>query len=124
MANILVADDDQQYAELLAKILEKQQHKVVVAYDGAEALKLFASQKFDLIITDILMPHVDGIELIMQLIEKDSVVPIIAMSGGHSSRHSSFNLQSANILGVQTILQKPFSIQQLLDAVNKLLVVN
>jgi CheY-like chemotaxis protein len=121
MANILVADDDEQYPIMLAKILHKEHHNVVIANDGEEALKLCASQKFDLIITDILMPNVDGIDLMVDLIERNSKVPIIAISGGRNTITAEFNLQSAHTLGVQMVLKKPFSTEQLLEAVNSLL---
>ncbi len=118
MANILVADDDEQYPIMLAKILQKNHHNVVIATDGAEALKLCASQKFDLIITDILMPNVDGIDLIVDLIEHNSKVPIIAISGGRNTITAEFNLQSAKTLGVKDVLKKPFTNEQLIASIN------
>ncbi len=118
MANILVVDDDEQYPIMLAKILRNNHHAVVIANDGAEALKLCSSQKFDLIITDILMPNVDGIDLIVNLIEHNSKVPVIAISGGRNTITAEFNLQSAQTLGVHAVLKKPFTNEQLLSTVN------
>ncbi len=119
MANILVADDDEQYPVMLAKTLRNNQHNVVIAKDGAEALKLCTSQKFDLIITDILMPNVDGIDLMMDLIERHSGVPIIAISGGQAAI---FRLQSANTLGAHSVLTKPFTNEYFLNTVRSALV--
>jgi CheY-like chemotaxis protein len=121
MANILVADDDEQYPIMLAKMLRNNHHNVVIANDGQQALDFCKEQKFDLIITDILMPNVDGIDLIVDLIERNSKVPIIAISGGRNTITAEFNLQSANTLGVQAVLKKPFTNEQLLEAVNSLL---
>lgn len=121
MANILVVDDDEQYPIMLAKILRHSHHDVVIAHDGAEALKNCQSQKFDLIITDILMPNVDGIDLIIELVEQQSNVPIIAISGGRNSMTAEFNLQSASTLGVKVVLKKPFTNEQFLVAVSDVL---
>ncbi len=118
MANILVVDDDEQYPIMLAKILRHSHHDVVIAHDGVEALKNCQSQKFDLIITDILMPNVDGIDLIIELVEQQSNVPIIAISGGRNSMTAEFNLQSASTLGVKVVLKKPFTNEQFLVAVS------
>ncbi|MGB4499278.1 MAG: response regulator [Methylococcaceae bacterium] len=118
MANILVVDDDEQYPIMLAKMLRNNQHNVTIANDGAEALKLCATQKFDLIVTDILMPNVDGIDLILDLIGMNSKVPIIAISGGRNTIMAEFSLQSAQTLGVFTTLKKPFTDEQLIKAVN------
>ena len=121
MANILVADDDEQYPIMLAKILRGHHHNVVIANDGQQALNFCKEQKFDLIITDILMPNVDGIDLIVDLIEHNSKVPIIAISGGRNTITAEFNLQSAHTLGVQAVLKKPFTNEKLLEAVDRLL---
>lgn len=121
MANILVVDDDEQYPIMLAKILRNHEHKVTIANDGAEALKLCTIQQFDLIVSDILMPNVDGIDLIIELIDKNSKVPVIAISGGRNTMTAEFNLQSASTLGVQAVLKKPFSNEKFLTTVNDVL---
>lgn len=118
MANILIVDDDEQYPVMLAKMLRNHQHNVLVASDGAEALKVCESQQFDLIVTDILMPNIDGIDLIVHLSEKNSRVPIIAISGGRNTIMAEFGLQSAQALGVFTTLKKPFTDEQLIKLVN------
>jgi DNA-binding NtrC family response regulator len=119
MANILVADDDEQYPIMLAKTLRNDQHNVVIAKDGAEALKLCISQKFDLIITDILMPNADGIDLMMDLLERHLIIPVIAISGGQAAM---FRLQSANTLGAYSVLTKPFTNECFLNTVKSALV--
>jgi CheY-like chemotaxis protein len=121
MANILIVDDDEQYPLMLAKMLKQHSHDATIANSGEEALKLCVAQKFDLIITDILMPDIDGIDLIMKLKERNSMAPIIAISGGdnHTLAHSP--LQSASVLGAHSTLQKPFTDGCLLKAVENAL---
>lgn len=118
MSNILLVDDDVQVRELLTIMLTHDKHAVVVAENGAEAVKTYKSRKFDLVITDILMPKQDGIETILALLEIDQKVPIIAMSGGRGAMLSSdFNLDSAKIIGANAILKKPFTHGQLQEAI-------
>lgn len=120
MANILLIDDDLQIRELLTIMLNHDGHSVTVAENGVEALKLFKSRKPDLVITDILMPKKDGIETILELLELDDSIAIVAMSGGRGAMLSSdFNLDSARICGANAILKKPFSHSQLQEAIQE-----
>lgn len=122
MANILVIDDQEDVRELVEMYLTTDNHRVSVAHDGRSALHLLENTiRFDLIITDIVMPNKDGIELITDLLKADSHIPIIAMSGGRRSLTSEFNLSSAEMLGVAATLKKPFSQVVLRQAVNKAL---
>jgi len=109
MSHILVIEDDEFFTELLQELLQQDGHKVSLATDGAKALQLLAIQRLDLIITDILMPNMDGVELIMVLAKQGNRIPIIAMSGGRRSISSEFSLESAKLLGVKTTLTKPFT---------------
>jgi two-component system chemotaxis response regulator CheY len=120
LADILVVDDDVIYITLMANILTSENHNVFFAKDGAEALKLCESQKFDLIITDILMPNIDGIDLIMKLKKCKSNTPIVAISAGSRNNGLSavLNLQTATALGVHSTLQKPFCPERLMDVVD------
>jgi len=92
MSHILVIEDDEFFRETLVHMLEKEGHKVLASSDGAKALELLAHVKPDVILTDILMPNMDGIEFIMELIRRSNDTPLIAMSGGRRSITSSFNL--------------------------------
>jgi CheY-like chemotaxis protein len=67
------------------------------------------------------MPNVDGIDLILDLLKHNSTVPIIAISGGRNTITAEFNLQSAHTLGVQAVLKKPFTNDQLLETIEQLL---
>ncbi|MFT5534839.1 MAG: CheY-like chemotaxis protein [Burkholderiaceae bacterium] len=109
MAHILVVEDDLQFREMLVHMLKKDGHEVTMASDGMEAMQLLGTLQPDLILTDILMPHMDGVEIILALSQRSSNIPIIAMSGGRRAISSEFNLESASLLGVKAVLAKPFS---------------
>jgi CheY-like chemotaxis protein len=117
MAHILLIDDDDQFRAMLAQMLSQDAHQVTQAGDGEEGLRLAGQVKPDLIITDILMPHKDGIETIMALVETGSTVPIIAISGGRRTISAEFNLKSAALVGVRATLAKPFARVDLRQAI-------
>jgi CheY-like chemotaxis protein len=109
MSHILVIEDDEQFRAMLQQMLSQDAHRVSVACDGEEGLRMVAQDKPDLIVTDILMPNKDGIETIMALKEAGSAIPVIAISGGRRLISAEFNLESAALLGVKAVLSKPFT---------------
>lgn len=119
MSKILIIDDDPQVCELISVMLNFEKHAVEIAYNAADALKLYKSHHHDLIITDILMPGKDGIDTICELMELNRDVPIIAMSGGRRALSSDFNLDSAKLVGAKVMLKKPFTDIQLRQAVKQ-----
>ncbi len=123
MAKILVVDDDEDILDLLSQYLSLENHEVMTASDGLMGIKSLKNKKVDLIITDIIMPNKDGIELILELLDDPDIgnIPIIAMSGGKRKITSEFNLVSAITLGVKEILKKPFSSHELHKAVKSAL---
>ena len=78
---ILVVDDESSITDLIHAILTDQGNKVYTARDGKEGLKIFESTKPDLVITDIIMPEIEGIEFMRKLLTKRKDLPIIVMSG-------------------------------------------
>lgn len=122
MARILIIEDDEQFRLMLVSMLEADQHRVDQACDGDEGLRMVSRSIPDLIITDILMPKLDGVELVMALKKQGSTVPIIAISGGRRSISAEFNLNSATLLGVVATLPKPFTRNDLRSAIAKALV--
>ncbi len=120
MANILVVDDNSDLLELTRKILAAEGHEVWVAADGNKATHSISEQLFDLVITDIIMPGKEGIELIMELQRDKPGLPIIAMSGGGRIDAADY-LRMAGRLGVMNTLAKPYSKKQLLEVVNRAL---
>ena len=79
MQRILVVEDDFDIQELLQNFLQEAGYEVAVANDGVEALSLFADQRYDLIVLDIMLPKIDGYG-VCELIRKQSDVPIIMLS--------------------------------------------
>jgi CheY-like chemotaxis protein len=122
MAKILVIDDDEQIRGMIFKILKQDHHDVFLAEDGEQGLLIYTKINPDLIITDIIMPNIDGIEVIIEISKINPELPIIAISGGRRAISANFNLDSAEMLGVNTILYKPFTGKDLLGAVNSLLI--
>ena len=121
MAHIMVVEDDIQFRQMLLDMLQQDGHRVASAGDGVEAMTALAAARPDLIITDILMPGMDGVELIMELSRQDNATPMIAMSGGRRAITAEFNLDSAALLGVKSTLAKPFSRSDLRAAIEQAL---
>ena len=121
MAHILVVDDDYVIRELLREILEKEGHRVEEAVDGKQGLASYQENPADLLITDILMPEKDGVELILELQESFPDAKIIAMSGGGRGLDAEFNLRIAEDFGALQQLEKPFTVKDVLTAVRKIL---
>lgn len=120
MSRILIVDDDQQIRNMLRITLEREGYEVLEAADGLEAVAAFKTQELDLVITDIVMPEKEGIELIMELKGIDPAVKIIAISGGGRINPEDY-LKWARRFGVEQTFSKPVDRQKLLDAVAALL---
>lgn len=120
MADVIVVDDDQNILIVLENMLIKAGHTVRTALTGTEGLRLFSQQKPDLLITDIIMPEKDGMELIAEIRRMARDVKIIAISGGADFIPDHY-LDTAQLFGAQRILKKPFTIDDLTQAVDALL---
>jgi CheY-like chemotaxis protein len=112
MARLLVVDDDEADRIVLRTILERATHQVWVAQDGAEALSAFQGNRIEVVITDLQMSNVHGLELITILRELSPRPGIIAISGTGESQ-----LDMARLLGASHTLQKPVRPDLLLSAV-------
>ncbi len=117
MARILVIEDDVQFCGMLEQMLSQAGHRVETAANGVLGMERFRRDAPDLVITDILMPEKDGIDTILDMKRERSDTRIIAISGGRRAIPSQFNLDSAALIGVQQVLAKPFTRQQLLQAI-------
>ena len=113
---ILVVDDEAGYREVLAKMLTKAGHRVVTAADGNEALRLLENSHFNLIISDVFMPNLNGYALAARIRAKDPNMPIILISG-YLSQDS-----AKNILGGSTeFIAKPVHPELLIATVQRLM---
>jgi two-component system KDP operon response regulator KdpE len=113
---VLVVDDEKSIREFVLRNLEIRGYKVVTAQDGIEAIKVFNAHKFDLIILDIMMPRMDGLET-TQRIRQSSYVPIIILTAldGETEKIQAFDL------GADDYLTKPFGVGELLARVKAVL---
>jgi len=117
---LLLIDDDIGMRSMLFRALTRAGYAVHEAGDGKEGLKLLSSHPIGLVITDIIMPEVEGVELIFRIRKSHPNVPIIAMSGGGRLSPLGY-LEVAKSCGANRTLTKPFEIDQLLRAIEELL---
>lgn len=120
MARVLLVDDHGDVRRAMTRALQRLGHHVTGAEDGHAALRALEAQPHDLIITDINMPGMDGIELILAVAERWPALPIIAVSGG-GLMPKELLLENASILGAGTTLTKPVDLGELEAAVDSAL---
>ncbi len=120
MALILIVDDDPQMLRLITDIVELDNHEVLQAQDGAMALTRFETQTPDLMITDILMPNKEGLELISEIRYQHPEIKIIAYSGGGASDPESY-LEFARGMGADRVFSKPVPLAELREQIQLLL---
>ncbi len=113
MARILVIDDDESIRFLLRAVLEFQGYDVIEAENGYEGLLCYQAEPADLVITDIQMPVMDGLELLMELRRTFPRAKVIAISGGRRT------LEAARTFTPHTF-EKPFSLEEVVDTVHEL----
>ena len=116
---ILIVDDNESFLDLLEEFLLINGYDVIASASSEEALKIFIEFVPDIVITDIVMPDVDGIELFISLRKINPKIKVIAMSGGNKG-HADTYLLLADNLGANVILSKPFELTTLLAEINKL----
>lgn len=116
-AKILVVDDDHLIRQALSFKLEKEGYSVKIANDGESALGMIESEKFDIIISDIMMPYISGFELLKILKEKGSEAPVLMLT----SLNSENAVVKAFDLGADDYVTKPFSPNELIIRIKKLL---
>ncbi len=114
---ILIVDDEMPMREVVAEILELDGYAVETASDGIEGLKKYRKGKFDLVITDLIMPHQDGISMISELKKEFPDARVIAISGTQRMTL----ITDAVEVNANRIVAKPFDQRELLDAVAQLL---
>ncbi len=105
---ILLVDDERSIRESLRELLRLDDHTVIEANNGAEALGLFAQDQFDVVVTDCVMPFVDGAELAARIKLLTPGQPILMITG--------YDLKAGRHIPVHVILRKPFNLDQLRTA--------
>jgi CheY-like chemotaxis protein len=116
MATILVVDDDDAFRSMLRRTLQRIGHEVIEAAEGRAALRTLSDRPVDLVITDIIMPTMEGIETIVALRRTYPHLRVIAISGGGRIKAESY-LDVAKAFGAVRVLSKPFENEELIAAI-------
>ena len=117
MATVLVVDDEEEIRNSLRGVLNDEGLRVIEAADGVQAMKLVRSERPELMLVDVWMPELDGIELLRRL-EREDYRPDVVMISGHGSIETAVQ---ATKLGAFDFIEKPFSIDSLLQVVSRAL---
>lgn len=116
MAKVLVADDEAELLELLRFSLDANGFQVVTASDGKKALDLSRKEKFDLIILDVMMPHMDGYHVCSEIVQDPKAPPVLLLT----SRDFSQDQSAIKGSGATAFLSKPFEIGELIEVARDL----
>ena len=116
MAQILIIDDDYDVRRAVRKVLEREGHDVIEALNGEEGAKLYGKFPVDLVITDILMPEKDGVEVLLELRSDHPDIKAIVISGEGQEF-----LPAAEEFGALRTLSKPFKPSKLIQVVREVL---
>lgn len=120
MKRVLIVDDDKQIRESLKILMQKNNFEVILAANGQQAIEQTKQLNFSLIVTDIVMPDKDGLEVIMYIRKNFPQTPIIAMSGGGRFGEMDSYLKMANHLGAGKLFNKPFDLKEFIEYVNQI----
>lgn len=121
MAKILVVDDELSIRVMLTHMLEQDGHEVIVAEDGEQGIILYHENLPDLVISDLVMPNKNGIDMILELKKEYPELRMLAISGGGGITGAFDYLPTAKLVGANNILKKPFGINDLRTALNDVL---
>jgi DNA-binding response OmpR family regulator len=116
MAKILIVEDDADFSEMLQYKLRELGHEVFVLENGVAAVESAKRLGAELVLTDLIMPEKEGLELILELRRELPSLPIIATSGGGRTRNTDY-LRAATHFGATQALRKPFSDEELQEAI-------
>jgi CheY-like chemotaxis protein len=120
MPEVLIIDDNKPLRWLLRTALEEAGHQVAEAPDGVKGVRAYLERRADVVLCDIFMPEMEGLETIRTLRRHDPGVRIIAMSGGSGTVPVN-GLQIASHFGAVRVLSKPFPLARLIQVVQEIL---
>ena len=115
--NVLVVDDEEQMRTLIAMTLSQKGHQCVTAKNGHEALDHIKATNFDALITDIVMPEMDGITLTKELLNYDQSLPVMVMTGYTDN----YSAETAMASGAREFINKPFSVSEFMIRFDKMM---
>ncbi len=113
--NLLIAEDETNLSKLLERVLTKEGYTVFTAPDGHSALELIHSKPIDLVLTDIKMPNMDGLELLKQIKAYDQAIEVILMTAFATLDTAIYAMK----MGARDYIRKPFDLEEVLETVNK-----
>lgn len=117
MFNILVVEDDKELRELFSTVIENHGYKAFQAKDGEEALDIIDVQYIDLVITDIMMPNMDGYELVKELREADYQMPVLMIT----AKNTAADKQEGFRAGTDDYMVKPIDVNEMIWRIDALL---
>ena len=120
MGRILLVEDDDLARGYFRRLLEGAGHSVVEAADGGRAVRTFREGGIDLVVTDIFLPVMSGLDALVEMDPKSAGVPVIALPGGGQGT-GAYPLELARSLGASAVFLKPFDVPAFLAAVGELL---
>lgn len=109
MAKILLVEDDKELNQVVSDFLSSNGYEITRCFNGVEALKLFGGSEFDLILSDVMMPLMDGFQLAERIRKQNNQIPIVFMT----ARDDKFSKQLGYKLGIDDYVTKPFDIDEL-----------
>lgn len=112
---ILIIDDEFGMIEELRDLLEDEGYKIDVAFDGIDGVEKFRRDRFNLVLLDIKMPKMDGVEANRKIKQINPMVPVIIITGSFEMKNAKQALQE----GAKEMLRKPFDVEKLLGIVEK-----
>ena len=112
MARILIAEDDPAVRQFVARALMHDGHEVHTSDDGLQAIEDLGEETYDLLITDIVMPGLDGIALALKAAKEYPDMAILMMTGFAAERQRAHNLDAL----IHEVVPKPFSLKQICEA--------
>jgi CheY-like chemotaxis protein len=118
LPTILVVDDDTGVRDMVARAIERLGHEARMAKSGTDALTALRKETIDLVIADVYLPDMDGIEFLQRLAQEPVRPRVIVISGGGYEDRGNV-LERATQLGASITMEKPFTAHQLTDAINK-----
>lgn len=113
MARILLAEDDPAVREFVSRALVHSGHNVTAVDDGLAAVEALTGNAYDLLITDIVMPGMDGIALALKVSKDQPELPILMMTGYAAERQRAHNLEAL----IHKVIAKPFTLRDICNAV-------
>jgi two-component system cell cycle response regulator CpdR len=117
VASILIAEDDKAVREFVSRALQQDGHDITAVSDGQQALSALETKQYDMLLADIVMPHVDGIALALKASKDYPELPVLLMTGYAAERQRAHNLESL----IHQVISKPFTLRDICESVRRVL---